>query len=577
MLKGESDIHAVGYIWSDITPYIMKSYLFTLALLSFFSFSFAQNPVLEFDGIDDYVNLGTSAGNGVRTIELWFSPEQDINSSLQEFATLIGKEQSVQNLGEFTLAFVRSGVTGAGTLRFGLLESVSNANYVYSNSSNWIAGQWYHVAAVVHPVDGMMLFIDGIKQTSTNSYSSATVTSNDPTMLGCWGTLFDRYFQGSIDDVRLSEDALYTEDFAVPCPDQQILPSTLGLWNLNEGSGTLAEDEGISGYDATIFGASWSSAEFCGNAIYLDGNDDYVALGTTVGNGLRTIELWFRPEENINSSASNFSTLVAKEESIQNLGEFTLSFPPSGVTGAGTLRFGLLESVSDAYYVYSNDNSWTAGKWYHVAAVVHPTDGMMLFIDGIKQADTNPYNSSTVTSNDLTTIGCWGTLYDRYFYGSIDDVRFSTDALYTSDFTPPCPDQLASISTIGLWNFNEGMGSIAIDSSSNNQDGELVGATRISVHICDNSPIGSIGEVMNKSQNLIAFPNPSNGLFSIVLQDGLNPNAIIDLYDVQGRQILNQPVRSSSFLVDLTGFAPGIYTYNIVGETWFASGKLVKQ
>ncbi|MCB0756164.1 MAG: laminin G domain-containing protein, partial [Flavobacteriales bacterium] len=383
--------------------------------MPFFICTNAQNPILEFDGVDDHVDLGTSAGNGVRTIELWFRPEQNINGSLSQFSTLIAKEQSIQNLGEFTLAFVPSGISGAGTLRFALLESVSDAYYVYSDANSWNAGQWYHVAAVVHPTQGMMLFIDGIKQSSTNSYTSATVTSNDPTTLGCWGTLYDRYFEGAIDDVRLSNEALYTMDFALPCPDNDALTSTIALWNLNEGTGTAAADSGPNGYDATIAGATWSTADFCGNAIYLDGNDDHVNLGTNVGNGVRTIELWFNPQVDINSFSGQFSTLVAKEESIQNLGEFTLAFVPTGIAGSGTLRFALLENVSDAYYVYSDSDTWAAGKWYHVAAVVHPTDGMMLFIDGEKQTDTNPYTLATNTSTDLTTIGCWGTLYDRYF------------------------------------------------------------------------------------------------------------------------------------------------------------------
>lgn len=556
---------------------MVKQIFLSLLLFSLFSDLNAQNPILEFDGVDDHVNLGTSAGNGVRTIELWFRPAQNINSSLSQFSTLIAKEQSIQNLGEFTLAFVPSGISGAGTLRFGLLESVSDAFYVYSDVNNWNAGQWYHVAAVVHPTDGMMLFIDGIKQTDTNPYNSATATTNDPTMLGCWGTLFDRYFHGAIDDVRLSNEALYTEDFALPCPDQETLPSTVGLWNLNENTGTTASDVSANAYNATIVGASWSTADFCGNAIYLDGIDDHVDLGTSVGNGVRTIELWFNPEVDINSSSGQFSTLVAKEQSIQNLGEFTLSFVPSNVTGAGTLRFGILESVSDAYYVYSDSDTWAAGKWYHVAAVVNPTDGMMLFIDGVKQMDTNPYTSATNTSTDLTTVGCWGTLYDRYFNGYIDDVRFSSEALYSTDFTPPCPDQVAVPSTIGMWNFNEGMGTVAIDSSSNSYDGQLMGATRVSVEVCENSPIGSVHDHGRNSIDLTVYPNPSNGLYSFTLKDNINADSQLSIYNMQGQLVFSLPVSNRSFQIDLQNLTAGIYTYNLIGDRWVANGKLVKK
>ncbi|MCD4681291.1 MAG: hypothetical protein K8S00_12975, partial [Bacteroidales bacterium] len=121
---------------------------------------------LDFDGINDYVDLGPSAGNGVRTIELWFRPENDINNSITDYAALVARNNDLSNEHEITLAFTPS-MSDKGKLVFGIKNSMGNLYQVISNSDSWNAGQWYHVAAVIHPTQGMMLFVDGVKQIST--------------------------------------------------------------------------------------------------------------------------------------------------------------------------------------------------------------------------------------------------------------------------------------------------------------------------------------------------------------------------------------------------------------------------
>ena len=184
-----------------------------------------------------------------------------------------------------------------------------------------------------------------------------------------------------------------------------------------------------------------------------NGVSDFVDLGNQVGNNIRTIELWFNLEENITPDLNNFVTLVAREISgTNNVNEFALSFQPNFIANSGKLRFDI-DGTQPFKSVYSNNDNWLANKWYHVAVVIHPSLGMMMFIDGVKQISTHPYTGATATSQSITALGKWGNLNQRYFAGKVEDVRFSSEALYVSDFLPPCPDIQSITSTIGLWNF----------------------------------------------------------------------------------------------------------------------------
>ncbi|HAA10917.1 MAG TPA: hypothetical protein DCE41_04135, partial [Cytophagales bacterium] len=453
----------------------------------------AQDFMLTFDGVDDQVDVGADVGNGLRTIEMWFKLEEAIDPSLSNFVALASREVSRQdNTNEFGLSFQPDFVDNPGTLRFDV-DGTQPYKSVYSDSNTWNADQWYHVAAVIDPEEGMMLFIDGIKQASTHPNTAATASVSNPTVLGSWGDGVGRYFKGSMENVNFSTQALYNNSFTPSC-EANIATSSRGFWNFNEGTGSAALDASSNGFDGVVDGPIWENSTLCpasvlsDGVVTLNGTGDYIDLGTEVGNSVRTIEMWFKLEEAIDPSLSDFVTLASREISGQvNTNEFSLSFQPDFVINPGTLRFDV-DGTQPFKSVYSNSNTWNADQWYHVAAVIDPTEGMMLFIDGIKQASTHPNTVATASVSNATLLGTWGGGADRYFQGSLEDVHFSSEALYTNSFTPACLDATKTNSTLGLWNFNEDSGNLAADSSGNGFDATLVGALRATDKVCINEP-----------------------------------------------------------------------------------------
>ena len=76
---------------------------------------------------------------------------------------------------------------------------------------------------------------------------------------------------------------------------------------------------------------------------------------------------------------------------------------------------------------------------------------------------------------------------NNYFDGTIDEVRISKTARYTTDFTPQ-PRCDADADALALYHFDEGSGSVLKDSSRNNHHGQIVGAKWVRVQGAENQP-----------------------------------------------------------------------------------------
>lgn len=258
----------VIFIIHDNTIYIMRRIILLFYLLTCMSLStsFAQTYILRFDGIDDYVNLGTEAVNGVRSIELWFNPALDIDTTLDEPMTLIARDNlGSVNIKEFGLSFAPEYWNNSGCILFHYTLTTGTEFMIYSDTNFWEAGKWHHIAITLDFYDGLMMFIDGQKQSDTYPFYESISGLNKITTLGCWGESLSRFFLGRIDDVRLSYNSIYLSDFTPPCPDIALTDSTAALYHFNEGSGYIAYDAGPNGFDAEIFGPVHIMDSICVN------------------------------------------------------------------------------------------------------------------------------------------------------------------------------------------------------------------------------------------------------------------------------------------------------------------------
>jgi hypothetical protein len=81
------------------------------------------------------------------------------------------------------------------------------------------------------------------------------------------------------------------------------------------------------------------------------------------------------------------------------------------------------------------------------------------------------------------------------------------------------------------------------------------------------------------SNGVEVYPNPSNGLFTVVM-DGLDGIVQLNVMDIRGREVASQSLTASgrtTHSIDLSSFASGVYTLQIQSSAGVSGMKLVKE
>lgn len=156
---------------------------------------------LEFDGVDDYVDLGTldvEGGAGL-TISAWINADDfDLHD-----ARFISKATGTSGRDHY---WMLSTISGTG-LRF-RLKTGGTTTTLKSGTGQLQPGVWYHVAATY---DGtkMRIYKDGIEVVSTSKTGAVAI---DPTVSVAIGNqpagAGSRAYDGLIDDVKIYNRAL---------------------------------------------------------------------------------------------------------------------------------------------------------------------------------------------------------------------------------------------------------------------------------------------------------------------------------------------------------------------------------
>lgn len=539
----------------------LKHKISFLAMMLGLTPGFAQDYVVHFDGTNDYIDVGTSSGNGVRTVELWFKPDLDLTSStVNDYIALIARNDNTEDK-EWGLYF--SSLAGHdGQLVFFCRQS-GTLYEVYSNSSSWSANTWYHVAGVIDASSGMKMYVNCTQQTSTAANGSATQTDNtNYTAIGRWGNYNGRYFDGCIDNVRLWSNALTANNLCDKCGGPAYTTGLLADWRMDDGTGTTATDNSGNGYNGTLTnGPTWELGSACPWVLEFDGSNDYVDLGDAVGDGIRTVEMWFKPDVTINSSVSDYIALIVRDDNTQDK-EFGLYFSNLG-GNAGKLGFFCRQSGT-LYEIFSNSNSWTAGTWYHVAGVIDGSTGMKMYIDGSVQTQTNAQTSATMAATEITALGRWGDENIRYFDGRMENVRLWSVARSSSDIsTYKCSETGGSATgLVAYWKFNEGGGSTIYDETANNYDKTTSGPIWV-----NDGPCGWYPRLENPNPtqpavatstaeapfDFILSPNPASDYLSFQTN---SPAAVkVEIFDLAGKKLLE----TYDMRIDMKNLARGVY------------------
>ena len=208
----------------------------------------------------------------------------------------------------------------------------------------------------------------------------------------------------------------------------------VGLWRLDETSGTIAHDASGNGHNGTLIGdPKWAPGKI-GGALDFDGEDDLVELGAfdVIGPGI-TLAGWIRPE----SFAINDGRIITKaNEWGENDHWWMLSTIASGAEIR--LRFRLKTESQTTTTLIAGSGSLVTDEWQHATAT---WDGsaMRLYLNGEEVGNVAKAGTAVATNSDVSAaIGSQPSdafapatpdHVVKFFDGVIDEVRLYNEAL----------------------------------------------------------------------------------------------------------------------------------------------------
>jgi len=446
---------------------------------------------LDFDGTNDYVDIGTSVGDlsGDFTISLW------IKGGAQEQKLILGKSSCWNILADCGW-WISTRADGTVWAEW----NISTVGYYQLSFGGGILGtNSWHLLQLVRSGSTVYTYTDGAL-VGTNESSSTSITSTASLKAG--KAADGRYLSGILDDVRIYSRALSATEISnlYSRPKRVVLQAssnsihmngTVGLWSFNgpDMSGTTAYDR--SGYTNTgaIVNGGEKTFGALGQAIRLDGTNDYINIPHSSSLTFTRLQpfsivVW---AESFRDGVAE--TLVAKYSAPGGANEYGYKL---SITADNKLQFEFRAGDTSNRMVVTTDEAVFGTGWLDMYQYSMTYDGssnasgVKLYANGILKASTATVDSlsgdTTVNNPDLTIGTENGT---EYFYGNVDNVTihdkvitmqelrnwnlFGSGSIYTATTytppVPPTPPSTLSDGLVGHWKFDDAAGTTAVDSS----------------------------------------------------------------------------------------------------------------
>jgi hypothetical protein len=182
-----------------------------------------------------------------------------------------------------------------------------------------------------------------------------------------------------------------------------------GFWKLDESAGSTAFDSSGRNINGALAGNPVWSAGKQNNALWLDGNGDYVDLGSD-SFGLSTalsVVFWVYPQSN----SSGVKTIIGRHQFIR---PFSVRWDADAQTIQTVLR-----TQSGTTYL-SAGAPLALNQWHHVV-LTYRSGTRVIYINGVESASDSPSGDLSVT-DARTYMGSIDTV-NGFFKGALDEVR----------------------------------------------------------------------------------------------------------------------------------------------------------
>lgn len=530
---------------------------------------------LEFDGANDFVNLGSPPElqiTGDQTIEFWIQPFR-LGGRMNPFAKAYA--------GEGTMTIEPNGSINYFYGNLGRDGGSGEVNYTSINTRVSLPVLWWTHVALVRDLQAGKLrwFFNGSLVNETEALFDEAVAGDQPAYLGRG---YVDHFAGRMDEFRIWNVARTAEQIqeGLYARMDGDAPGLVVYFDFDEGSGTTTrnrspidlpgtlgsdddnrpvwvdsfapfdnavlatEDTGLpltlEGSDADgdtltavvinlpdrgflfqtddgvvpTVPVTVSAPDF---ALQFDGSGDYVDLGNPVElqiTGDQTIEFWVRVDS-LGSRQNPFGKAYSGE------GTFTIE-----QNGLVNYFYGILGTNSGAdgvaYQAIDSAIALEAGRWTHMAVVRDFQSGELRWYVNGEETNSEPVIFSQATAGDLTAYLARG--YAGLLTGALDEVRVWNVARTAAQIRNVMDQSLVGdeAGLAAYWRFGEGGGDWIVSGAPGRLSGMLEGDT---AWIESDAPIRTAGSlaITHPDRITIYQPDPNyHGIdfFRYAVNDG---------------------------------------------------------
>lgn len=349
-----------------------------------------------------------------------------------------------------------------------------------------------------------------------------------------------------------------------------------------------ADDASGNGNDGISYGATIANDRFgnTSSAYYFDGINDYINTNTFFDFQERSVSFWAKSNV-INGSGVNSCGAIWQDHYINNYGVIQANFVDNVLQ---------LDAGGSAPYYYANISTNT---WIHIV-LVRTADFTKYYVDGLLVAtEASGDLGSTINPYNSFVIGTDRTLSQRFFDGTVDDIRIYSDAVTQCEVLALFNEGGGGLFDLGITQAGNVLTSNDINATYQWMD--CSDSTIISGEISQTfvaPPIGNFAVILNNGIcsdtstcvsvteagiiennfgiNFRLYPNPTNGDFFVDL-DQTYQNVEITLKDLNNRDIFSKRINNGKLLNLKINEPSGVYLLIIQSGAKKAIVRLVKE
>jgi hypothetical protein len=216
------------------------------------------NGAIQFDGVNDYVDLGDILNT--TTFPITVSAWVNIDPTIPATGPIFVSQENTTVYKGFWFAVTSTNVFA----EYGDGRGGNNPAYRRGRSASvtGLTNNWKYVTAVLKGISDVDLYVDGVNVGGTlQGSSSYTMSTSDPSSAKIGKKLtngINYFFKGTIDDVSVWTKALTATEIN-QYKNQLLVGNEIGLtgyWNFDEASGTTVVDQSSNHFNGTIMGSA---------------------------------------------------------------------------------------------------------------------------------------------------------------------------------------------------------------------------------------------------------------------------------------------------------------------------------